>query len=69
LSEFPVCPDNKFAVVGSWNWLSHVYLSTCQQQKITEEAQIRRETSVRLSEAVVIEEIREEIADLIQESL
>jgi len=61
--------DNKFAVVGSWNWLSHVYLSTCQQQKITEEAQIRRETSVRLSEAVVIEEIREEIADLIQESL
>ncbi|WP_179228548.1 AAA domain-containing protein [Leptolyngbya ohadii] len=61
--------DNKFAVVGSWNWLSHVYLSTCQQNKNTGEAQIRRETSVRLSEAMAIEEIREEIADLIEESL
>ena len=63
-----VC-DRKFAIIGSWNWLSHVYLSTCKQQKITEEAQIRRETSVRLSETISIEEIRETINELIQNSL
>lgn len=61
--------DNKFAVIGSWNWLSHVYLSTCQQQKMTAEVQIRRETSVRLSEPSLIESVRETITELMQESL
>jgi predicted ATPase len=61
--------DNKFAVIGSWNWLSHVYLSTCQQQKMTAEVQIRRETSVLLSEPSLIESVRETITELMQESL
>lgn len=63
-----VC-DRKFAVVGSWNWLSHVYLTSCQKQQVTEEVQIRRETSVRLSESSSIQSVRETITELIQESL
>ncbi|GAB4230006.1 MAG: hypothetical protein Kow00121_58810 [Elainellaceae cyanobacterium] len=56
--------DTKFAVVGSWSWLSHVYLTTCEKELTTEEAQIRREISVRLSEPASIQEIREMIDEL-----
>jgi hypothetical protein len=63
-----VC-DSKFAVVGSWNWLSHVYLSSCQKLQITPEVQIRRETSVKLSVDSAIQFVRETVNELIQESL
>ncbi|MGB3491942.1 MAG: AAA domain-containing protein [Elainellaceae cyanobacterium] len=61
--------DDRFAVVGSWNWLSHIYLSQCEQLKVTEEAQIRRETSVRISDPNTVQEVREEITALIHEAL
>jgi KaiC/GvpD/RAD55 family RecA-like ATPase len=58
--------DTKFAVVGSWNWLSHVYHPACQKQQVTEEVQITRETSLQISETRIIESKKEEIAELIE---
>jgi predicted nucleic acid-binding Zn-ribbon protein len=58
--------DRKFAVVGSWNWLSHIYLPACQKQQVTEEVQITRETSLRVAEPGAIQSKREEIIELIK---
>jgi AAA domain len=58
--------DTKFAVVGSWNWLSHVYLPACQKQQVTKEVQITRETSVRITEHETIQSKIEEITELIK---
>ncbi len=58
--------DTKFAVVGSWNWLSHVYHPACQKQQVTEEVQITRETSLQIVEAKIIKSKKEEIDGLIE---
>jgi hypothetical protein len=59
--------DNKFAVVGSWNWLSHRYRDYCNKSSINLDAQIRRETSVFLSEPSNIALLKEDINGFIQE--
>jgi len=53
--------DSKYAVVGSWNWLSHPYRDYCNRKRGDTKAQIRRETSVKLSEAVSIAELKQRI--------
>lgn len=58
--------DSKFAVVGSWNWLSHVYLSTCQKEQVTAEVQITQETSVRITDFMTIQSKIEDILELIK---
>jgi hypothetical protein len=59
--------DNKFAVVGSWNWLSHRYRDFCNQSLINPDAQIRRETSVFISDLSNIALLKDDINGLIQE--
>ena len=59
--------DNKFAVVGSWNWLSHRYRDFCNQSPINPDAQIRRETSVFISDLSNIALLKDDINGLIQE--
>ncbi|MBW4528493.1 MAG: DUF2075 domain-containing protein [Phormidium tanganyikae FI6-MK23] len=59
--------DAKFVVVGSWNWLSHVYLPACQKQQLTAEVQITREASLRISEAHLIQAKRAEIDELLED--
>lgn len=59
--------DNKFAVVGSWNWLSHRYRDYCNQSPINPDAQIRRETSVFLSDSSNIALLKDDINGFIQE--
>ena len=58
--------DTKFAVVGSWNWLSHVYLPACQKQQVTQEVQITRETSLWVAQSTAIQSKKEEIIELIK---
>ncbi|NEP50681.1 MAG: DNA/RNA helicase, partial [Moorea sp. SIO3C2] len=52
-----VC-DTEFAIVGSWNWLSHPYRSQCNKSLINAKVQIRRETSIKVSELSSIEDIK-----------
>ena len=59
-----VC-DTKFAVVGSWNWLSHPYRDACRKSLINKKVQIRQETSLQISEPLSILSIKERIAKLI----
>ncbi|MBW4631127.1 MAG: DNA/RNA helicase [Iphinoe sp. HA4291-MV1] len=60
-----VC-DTKFAIVGSWNWLSHPYRKQCSRSSINPKAQIRRETSIQLSDLSSIEDIKTRISQLIR---
>lgn len=60
-----VC-DNKFAVVGSWNWLSHPYRKQCSMSSINPKVQIRRETSIQISDLSSIEDIKTRIYQLIR---
>ncbi|MHC5597516.1 MAG: AAA domain-containing protein [Nostoc sp.] len=57
-----VC-DTKFAVVGSWNWLSHPYRKQCSRS-FNSKVQIRRETSIQLSDLLSIEDIKARIIQL-----
>jgi hypothetical protein len=59
-----VC-DTKFAVVGSWNWLSHPYRDACRKSLINKKVQIRQETSLQISDSLSILSIQERIAKLI----
>jgi AAA domain/PLD-like domain len=59
-----VC-DMKFAVLGSWNWLSHPYRNQCSRSSINSKVQIRRETSIQLSDSLSIEDIKARIMQLI----
>ncbi len=59
--------DEKFALVGSWNWLSHLYQDFCQKSRFDPTVQIRRETSVFLSDLSNISLLKEDIAEFIQE--
>ncbi|WP_341525879.1 AAA domain-containing protein [Nostoc sp. UHCC 0302] len=59
-----VC-DTKFAVLGSWNWLSHPYRKQCSRSSINSKVQIRRETSIQLSDSLFIEDIKARIFQLI----
>ncbi|NEO71917.1 AAA domain-containing protein [Moorena sp. SIO3H5] len=52
-----VC-DTQFAIVGSWNWLSHPYRRQCNRSLINPKVQIRRETSIKVSELSSIEDIK-----------
>jgi hypothetical protein len=61
--------DNKFAVVGSWNWLSHPYRDFCYKSLVNPTVQIRRETSVFLSDSSNISLLMEDITEFIQEPL
>lgn len=55
-----VC-DTAFAVVGSWNWLSHVYEPACQKQEVTRDVQICQEMSFCVRDRTLIESIKEAI--------
>lgn len=55
-----VC-DDKFAVVGSWNWLSHVYAAACQKQALTPEVQICKEISFYTCDPSSVQSIKESI--------
>jgi len=58
-----VC-DSKFAIVGSWNWLSHPYRNQCERSGIQPNIQIRRETSIHLSDSSSIEDVKARIYQL-----
>jgi len=60
-----VC-DTKFAIIGSWNWLSHPYRKQCSRSSINPKVQIRRETSIQISESSSIEDIKTRIYQLIR---
>lgn len=57
--------DTKFAVIGSWNWLSHPYRNYCSRSSINSKLQIRRETSIQFSDSLSIDEIKARILQLI----
>ncbi|MBF2013979.1 MAG: DNA/RNA helicase [Rivularia sp. T60_A2020_040] len=59
-----VC-DSKFAIVGSWNWLSHHYRDSCRKLLIKPNVQIRRETSLQLSDSASIADIKARVNKLI----
>lgn len=52
-----VC-DTKFAVLGSWNWLSHPYRKQCSRSSMNPNVQIRKETSIKLSNSISIESVK-----------
>ncbi|WP_260446874.1 AAA domain-containing protein [Nostoc sp. 2RC] len=53
--------DSKFAVVGSWNWLSHPYRYYCIKNRSNTKAQIRQETSIKILESTLISEIKNQV--------
>lgn len=57
--------DDKFAVIGSWNWLSHHYRESCRRLLIKPNVQIRRETSIQLSDSSSITDIKTRVNKLI----
>ena len=59
-----VC-DDKFAIVGSWNWLSHHYRESCRRLLIKPNVQIRRETSIQFSSSSSIADIKTRVNKLI----
>jgi len=62
--------DNKLAVVGSWDWLSHRYrdkCDKCDKSLMNPDAQIREETSVLVSDPLSLALLKENIAGLMQE--
>ncbi len=59
--------DNKFAVVGSWNWLSHQYRDFCNKSLVNPAVQIRRETSVFLSDSSNVASLKEDIDGFVQQ--
>jgi hypothetical protein len=59
--------DNKFAVVGSWNWLSHQYRDFCNKSLVNPAVQIRREISVFLSDSSNVASLKEDIDGFVQE--
>ena len=59
-----VC-DDKFAVIGSWNWLSHPYREPCRRLLINPKVQIRREMSIQLSDSSFIADFKARIYKLI----
>lgn len=58
-----VC-DKKFAVLGSWSWLSHPYRKQCTRSLMNPKVQIRRETSIQFSDAPSIENVKARIYQL-----
>ena len=58
-----VC-DTKFAILGTWNWLSHPYRKQCSRSLINPKIQIRRETSIQLSDSSSIENVKARIYQL-----
>ncbi|BDA67592.1 Superfamily I DNA and RNA helicases and helicase subunits-like [Calothrix sp. PCC 7716] len=58
-----VC-DTKFAILGSWSWLSHSYRPKCTKSKINSKVQIRRETSIQLSDLSSIQNVKARIYQL-----
>ena len=61
-----VC-DTKFAIVGSWNWLSHPYRESCRKALINPKVQIRRETSIQLSDSSSIVDVKARIFQVISQ--
>ena len=59
--------DNNFAVVGSWDWLSHRYRDKCDLSLMNPDAQIRGETSVLVSDSLSLALLKENIDGLMQE--
>ncbi len=58
--------DSKFAVVGSWNWLSHPYRDYCIKNRGNTKAQIRQETSIKILESVLISKLKLEVKKYLQ---
>jgi len=59
-----VC-DEKLAIIGSWNWLSHPYREPCRRLLINPKVQIRREMSIQLSDSSFIADVKARIYKLI----
>jgi hypothetical protein len=58
--------DSQFAVIGSWNWLSHPYRDYCINNRGKTKAQIRQETSVKILESVLISELKLNVKQYLQ---
>lgn len=60
--------DTKFAVTGSWNWLSHPYRNKCiKSSSLDIKFQIRRDTSIKFSELSSIEDLKARTYQLIRQ--
>jgi hypothetical protein len=58
-----VC-DDRFAVIGSWNWLSHPYRERCRRlSSINPKVQLRRETSIQFYDPSSIADIKKRIIE------
>lgn len=57
-----VC-DSTYAIVGSWNWLSHWYGGACQKQQMNAQVQVRHETSLRITDTQQLHQLRQGIVD------
>ncbi|NQE35876.1 ATP-dependent RecD-like DNA helicase [Microcoleus sp. IPMA8] len=58
-----VC-DDRFAVIGSWNWLSHPYRERCRRSSsINPKVQFRRETSIQFYDPSSIADIKKRIIE------
>lgn len=58
--------DAKFAVIGSWNWLSHWYTKACNLQQVNPHVQVRRETSIKIADPVAVSKIREDLLQMLE---
>ncbi len=61
--------DYRFAVVGSWNWLSHLYRDYCIKNRNSgnTKAQLRKETSIKIIEAVLISQLKIQLKQYLQD--
>ena len=58
-SKILVC-DDEFAVVGSWNWLSHRYGPACKNRVSTSELKITENSSFLIRDALNIQALKED---------
>jgi hypothetical protein len=49
--------DRKFAVIGSWNWLSHKYYKRCVMKQANEKLVVRHEISAKICDHNKIEQL------------
>lgn len=62
-----VC-DDRFAVIGSWNWLSHPYREQCRRLSINPKVQLRRETSIKFDDPSSIAKIKAKIIEYLRDN-
>lgn len=58
--------DEKYALIGSWNWLSHKYFSICKMREVNEKIIVRHELSVKIETKEEINELKKMIVERIK---